>query len=60
MKTSLDPVNPTLSTFMCPVSVAPAVGPNPGTTFITPAGNPASFASAAKQRAYRNIKYDFK
>ena len=49
--TSVEPVNAILSTSGCEESAAPAVGPKPGTTLRTPAGKPASFASAARNSA---------
>lgn len=39
--TSVDPVKATLSTSLWRAMAAPAVGPYPGSTLITPAGNPA-------------------
>ncbi len=40
-RTSVEPVKATLSTSMWLAMAAPAVGPNPGTMFTTPDGNPA-------------------
>ena len=40
------PVKATLSTSMCAPRAAPAVGPKPGTTLMTPSGKPASWASS--------------
>ncbi len=42
--TSVDPVKATLSTSMCSLSAAPAVGPYPGIMFTTPGGNPTYWA----------------
>lgn len=39
--TSVDPVNATLSMSGWLLTAAPAVDPYPGTTLITPGGNPA-------------------
>ena len=39
--TSVEPVKATLSMSMWLAMAAPAVGPNPGTMFTTPGGNPA-------------------
>lgn len=39
--TSVEPVKATLLTSMWLAMAAPAVGPNPGTMFTTPGGNPA-------------------
>src|ERR1700722_8232247 len=38
--TSVEPVNATLSTSMWRAMAAPAVGPNPGNTLMTPLGEP--------------------
>jgi len=37
------------------VIAAPAVGPNPGTTFTTPAGNPTSFSNWAMYSAVSGV-----
>ena len=37
------------------VMAAPAVGPNPVTTLITPLGNPASLAKEQTYRALRGV-----
>jgi hypothetical protein len=39
--TRLEPVNEILSINGCSTNAYPAYGPYPGTTFITPFGNPA-------------------
>ena len=39
--TAVDPVNATLLTSIWDAKASPAVGPNPGTTLVTPSGNPA-------------------
>ena len=49
------PVKAILSTSMWPLRAAPAVGPKPGTTLITPSGKPASWASAATRRAVSGV-----
>ena len=41
LRTSVDPVKATLSTFMWLAMAAPAVGPYPGMMFSTPGGKPA-------------------
>jgi hypothetical protein len=41
MTTSVDPVNDVLLMSGWEDIAPPAVGPNPGTTFTTPGGNPA-------------------
>jgi hypothetical protein len=41
MTTSVDPVNDVLLMSGWEEIAPPAVGPNPGTTFTTPGGNPA-------------------
>lgn len=43
--TSVEPVKATLSTFICFAIAAPAVGPKPGMTLITPGGKPACYTS---------------
>ena len=48
-------MNAILSTSICPESAAPAVGPNPGTTLMTPSGNPTSWASFATRRAVSGV-----
>ena len=53
--TSVDPVNAILLTSLCSARGTPAVGPNPGTTLMTPLGNPASRASAATARAVKGV-----
>ena len=55
LPTSPDPVNATLSTSWWEAIAAPAVGPNPGTTLITPSGTPASWASSAIRRAVSGV-----
>lgn len=52
----MEPVKATLSTSGCDEMAAPAVCPKPVTTLSTPAGRPASFASAARYSAARNAK----
>ena len=47
---SPEPVNATLSTPGCFTIAAPAVGPKPVTTLITPSGMPAFWASLANRR----------
>src|SRR5260370_41163725 len=44
-----EPVNAILSTPACAASAAPAVSPNPGTTFTTPGGTPASNISSPRR-----------
>ena len=48
---AVEPVNATLSMPGCLTRCAPIVGPSPGTTLITPAGKPTSFASSASRSA---------
>lgn len=55
-RASVEPVKATLSTSGCDEMAAPAVCPKPVTTLSTPAGRPASFASAARYSAARNAK----
>jgi len=44
-----EPVNAILSTPAWAASAAPAVSPNPGTTFTTPGGTPASNISSPRR-----------
>ena len=44
---AVDPVKPTIPTAWWATSASPA-SRDPGSTFITPAGNPASIAASAK------------
>ena len=53
--TSVEPVKEIASTPGCRTSAAPAVSPKPGTTFSTPAGNPASAASSPKRSAVSGV-----
>jgi len=52
---SPDPVNATLSIPGCLTIAAPAVGPYPGTTLITPSGIPAFCASRASRRQVSGV-----
>ena len=52
---SPEPVKATLSMPGCFTIAAPAVGPNPGTTLITPSGTPAFWASRASRRAVSGV-----
>jgi len=47
---SPEPVKATLSMPGCFTMAAPAVGPKPGTTLMTPSGTPAFCASRASRR----------
>src|ERR1700761_8393465 len=49
------PVNATLSTPGCATSAAPAVSPNPLTTFTTPGGKPTSSNKFANSRAVSGV-----
>lgn len=51
----MDPVKDTLSISLCAVKEPPAVGPYPGTIFITPGGNPASLIRLAMYKAERGV-----
>lgn len=53
--TSVDPVNATFRTSRCVTSAWPAVSPKPGTTLITPSGNPACLESAAAYNALNGV-----
>src|SRR5690606_9830049 len=55
LPTAVDPVNAILSTPGCRTSAAPAVSPNPGTTFSTPGGKPTSAARNASSRAVSGV-----
>ena len=52
---AVEPVNATLSMPGCRTRCAPVVGPSPGTTFTTPAGNPTSPASSARRSAVSGV-----
>ena len=52
---SPEPVKATLSMPGCFTIAAPAVGPKPGTTLITPSGTPAFWASRAIRRAVSGV-----
>ncbi len=49
------PVKATLSTPGCLTIAAPAVGPKPGTTLITPSGMPAFCASRASRKQVSGV-----
>ena len=55
LPTSVDPVKATLSTSWWAASAAPAVSPNPVTTFTTPSGTPASAISSASRSAVSGV-----
>lgn len=51
----MDPVKDTLLISGCSAIAAPAVGPYPGITLITPAGKPASLLRAARYNAVKGV-----
>ncbi len=51
----VSPVNAIPETPGCATSAAPAVGPNPGTTFSTPGGRPASSAISPRRSAVSGV-----
>jgi hypothetical protein len=55
LPTSLDPVKQTLSTPGCATRGAPAVSPNPVSTWKTPAGSPASSRILGSSRHVRGV-----
>ena len=55
LPTSVEPVNAILSTSSCAASAAPAVSPNPVTTFTTPSGKPASCNSSPSRNAVSGV-----
>ena len=55
LPTSVEPVNATLSTSSWAARAAPAVSPNPVTTFTTPSGMPASAMISASRSAVSGV-----